>query len=157
MAIISAGAKAPDFELKGAKGEKVSLAAAAGKPAVITFIKSTCPYCRVEAPKLAKVLSKHKDKVALLGIACGQDSERDITEFAKAHGLDMPWGMDPDRRVRQAYGTTIVPTLVFVDKDGKIVNAYEGSTDRLAPAVDQMIASLTGGGPAPDYKEVGSG
>jgi peroxiredoxin len=157
MAIISTGAKAPDFDLKGAQGEKVRLAAAAGKPAVITFLKSTCPYCQAEAPRLAKALSKNRDKVALLGITCGQDTEKDIAQFAKAHGLDLPWGMDPDKRIRQAYGTTIVPTVVFVDKDGKVVKAYEGSTDGLASAVDQMIASLTGAGPVPEYDETGSG
>jgi len=157
MAIISAGAKAPGFDLKGAKGGKVSLAAASGKPAVITFIKSTCPYCQVEAPKLAEVLSKHKDEVTLLGITSGQDTERDITLFANAQGLDFPWGMDPGRKTREAYGATIVPTLIFVDSSGKVVGAYEGSTDGLAAAVDQMIAALAGGGPAPDYDEVGSG
>ncbi len=159
MATISPGAKAPDFDLKGASGEKVGLSARqpAGKPAVITFLKSTCPYCQAEAPRLAEVFSKHKDKVALLGVTCGQDSERDISQFAKQHGLDFPWGMDPNRAVRQAYGATIVPTVVFVDAKGKVAKAYEGSTERLPSAVDQMIGSLTGGGAAPDYDEVGSG
>jgi cytochrome c biogenesis protein CcmG/thiol:disulfide interchange protein DsbE len=157
MAIITAGTKAPDFDLKGAAGDRVSLSAAKGKPAVITFLKSTCAYCDAEAPKLAKVFAKHKDDVALLGIASGRDSERDIAAFTKGHGLDMPWGMDPDRKVRGGYGATIVPTLVFVDAEGKVLKAYEGSTEGLSAAVDQMIASMTGGGAAPDYDEHGSG
>lgn len=158
MSAIKPGAKAPEFKLKGARGEQVSLSGASGEPTVVTFLKSTCPYCQQEAPKLAEAFAKHKgDAIAVLGITSGNDTEKDISDFAKRHHLDFAWGMDPGRRVRDAYGATIVPTLVFVGKDGNVAKVYEGSTDRLADAVDRTIQALVSGGPLPNYAEVGSG
>jgi len=158
MPAIEQGAKAPQFKVKTSSGEEANLGGASGKPAVLAFLKSTCAYCQQEAPKLSQVVAKHKGApVSVVGVTSGNDSEKDISDFAKRSHLDFAWAMDPGRKVREAYGITIVPTLVFLGKDGSVAAVYEGSTERLADAVDRTMFALVSDGPLPDYAEKGSG
>jgi cytochrome c biogenesis protein CcmG/thiol:disulfide interchange protein DsbE len=158
MPLVEPGAKAKDFTLEGIKGEKVTLSGLKGKPSVLTFLKSTCEYCAHEAPRLAEVFKEHEgEEVNLVGVAAGNDDAKAIGSFASKHGVKIPWALDPGRKLRDALGLNIVPTLVFLDKEGNVVCAYEGSTDKLADAVDHTIAHLTKGTPLPKYDLKGSG
>jgi peroxiredoxin len=158
MPLVQPGAKAKDFTLQGTRGEKVPLSALKGKPCVLAFLKSTCAYCAEEAPRLGEVLKDHAgEEVNLVGVAAGNDDAKAIESFASKHGVDIPFTLDPGRKVRDAFGVSIVPTVVFLDKEGNVVCAYEGSTDKFADAVNQTIAHLTMGTPPPKYDQKGSG
>jgi peroxiredoxin len=158
MALVEPGAKAKEFTLESTKGAKVTLSGLKDKPSVLTFLKSTCAYCAQEAPRLAEVFKEHAgEEVNLIGVAAGNDDAKAIESFASKHGVKIPWTLDPGRKVRDAFGVSIVPTLVFLDKDGNVVRAYEGSTDGLASAVDHTIAHLTKEADLPKYDQKGSG
>jgi thiol-disulfide isomerase/thioredoxin len=66
----SAPKMAPDFTVKTLTGETVSYSSLKGKPLVLNFAASWCGPCELEAPVLAKMYEKYKDKANFFGSPC---------------------------------------------------------------------------------------
>jgi peroxiredoxin len=139
---------APDFNVDTLDGKMVSLSDLKGKPLVINFAASWCGPCEVEAPVLAKVHEKYKDRVTFFGIAVNDkpDSQR---AFAQRHGLTFPIGLDPNESVVNSYQKRArvpyygIPTTFFIDADGNIVSFYVGPvTENI---FDQKVSAILKG------------
>lgn len=136
---------APDFSIKTLTGETVSYSSLKGKPLVINFAASWCGPCELEAPVLAKMYEKYKDRANFLGIAV-RDKEEDQRVFAERHGLNFPIGLDPDGKVLYSYqkagkvNMSGIPTTFFVDKDGTIQAFFIGPISE--STFDQRISTI---------------
>ena len=141
----SAPKMAPDFTVKTLTGENVSYSSLKGKPLVINFAASWCGPCELEAPVLAKMYEKYKDKANFFGIAV-RDNEEDQRVFAERHGLQFPIGLDPDSKVLYNYqkagkvNMSGIPTTFFIDKDGIIQAFFIGPISE--STFDQRIATI---------------
>lgn len=141
----SAAKIAPDFSVKTLSGETLSYASFKGKPLVINFAASWCGPCELEAPVLAKMYEKYKDRVEFFGIAI-RDREEDQRAFAERHGLNFPIGLDPDGKVIYSYqkagkvNMSGIPTTFFVDKDGIIQAFFIGPISE--STFDQRISTI---------------
>ncbi len=124
---------APDFNVQTIMGPMVSLVdvKSDGKPIVINFGASWCGPCNQEAPMLAQMYNKYKNKVTFLGMAV-QDSPDAQRTFARKYGLTYTIGLDNDERVLNEYQqagkvyANGVPTTFFISKNGNIVSFYVG-------------------------------
>src|SRR5262245_48752276 len=78
---VGADRRAPDFTLKGMKGESVSLSSLRGKVVVLNFWTKTCGPCLEEMPELSDLtkILKSRDDVVVLAVSTdeGPDSVRD--------------------------------------------------------------------------------
>src|SRR5271165_4714970 len=90
MAALTAGAKAPGFELQSADGKKLALADALKKgPVVAAFFKVSCPTCQFTAPFLERLHETYgSEKFTLWGIS--QDDGRDTREFCQEFEVEFP-------------------------------------------------------------------
>src|SRR5262249_40151296 len=63
--------RAPDFTLKGMKGETVSLSSYRGKVVILNFWTKTCGPCLEEMPELSELtkILKSRDDVAVLAVS----------------------------------------------------------------------------------------
>lgn len=128
---VSSEKKAPDFTVKSISGETFSLSSHKGKPIVLNFAASWCGPCELEAPVLAKVYEKYKDRVVFLGLAV-KDKEEDQKAFAQKHGLTFPIGLDLDGEISYVYikagriPVGAIPTTFFIDKEGLIRSYFIG-------------------------------
>ena len=69
---------APDFTLKDASGEDVSLSDYRGKVVILHFWATWCPYCKRLQPGLDALYKKYQqDGVELLGISFSEDADAD--------------------------------------------------------------------------------
>lgn len=141
----SAPKTAPDFTVKTLTGENVSYSSLKGKPLVLNFAASWCGPCELEAPVLAKMYEKYKDKANFFGIAV-RDNEEDQRAFAESHGLKFPIGLDPDSKVLYSYqkagkvNMSGIPTTFFIDKDGIIQAFFIGPISE--STFDQRISTI---------------
>lgn len=141
----SAPKTAPDFTVKTLSGESVSYSSLKGKPLVLNFAASWCGPCELEAPVLAKMYEKYKDKANFFGIAV-RDNEEDQRAFAESHGLKFPIGLDPDSKVLYSYqkagkvNMSGIPTTFFIDKDGTIQAFFIGPISE--STFDQRISTI---------------
>ena len=122
MAALTAGSKAPDFELKAMDGKRFILRdELAHGPIVLAFFKVSCPTCQYAFPFLERLERAYGHKgVRVIGVS--QNDPRDTANFTKEFGVTFPVLLDDTRtyRVSNAYGLTNVPTIFWIAQDAQI-------------------------------------
>jgi peroxiredoxin len=118
---IAVDAAAPDFKLKDLKGQDVSLGSLKERPVLLVFGTTWCPYCREEIPHIKEIYRQGKEKkLEVLNIYINEP-EAKVATFAAKHELPYPVLLDKDGQVAERYQVRGVPTLVLLDRQGKIV------------------------------------
>lgn len=122
------GYRVPPFSLPSFSNSKlISLADYQGKPVLINLWASWCPPCQAETPDLVKAYAKYGDKVQFIGVnLTSQDSLPDVTAFMAKYGIKYPIAMDTKGTVAQQYQAMSIPTSIFVNRQGIIVDRYVG-------------------------------
>lgn len=127
------GKPAPDFTLQSldpdGPGDRVTLSSLRGKAVILAFWASWCGPCRAEAPSLNRLSKRLADQnVVVVGVNTS-DSKGNALQFAQSAGLSYPLAFDAESEVAGAYGVSSLPTVVIVDKDGKIAAVRSGLSD----------------------------
>lgn len=113
--------------------------AAGGRPVVVNLWASWCGPCRQEMPTLASA-QQREDGVGFIFVNQGE-SERTIRNYLAS--LDLPLRevlLDPGSRLGPAVGTRGLPTTLFYDAQGRLVDAHFGVLN--APALESRLRVL---------------
>lgn len=135
---LTAGQQAPEFSLRNADSELVSLSDYAGKNVIVYFYpKAATPGCTTEACDFRDNLNSLRSAgYSVLGIS--PDEPDAISKFAEDESLNFPLLSDPDNAVAKAYGSygektfgekTFVGTLrstAVINPEGKISHVEYG-------------------------------
>src|SRR5262245_22350361 len=118
------GAPAPDFNLEvisgGPEGNRVHLASLQGKAVVLDFWASWCAPCRQQAPIVEALARDHVgNDLMVVGVNTSDDRDDAVT-FVRSQNLAYTMVFDEGSRVANAYQVRELPTLVVIDKSGKI-------------------------------------
>jgi peroxiredoxin len=122
MAALTAGTKAPEFELKAMDGKRFVLRDELARgPVVLAFFKAGCPTCQYTFPFLERLYRAcgHKN-VTLVGVSQNEPAKTAL--FTKEFGVTFPVLLDGREAypVSNAYGLTNVPTVFWIAQDGEI-------------------------------------
>jgi cytochrome c biogenesis protein CcmG, thiol:disulfide interchange protein DsbE len=138
---------APDFNMEilsgDGVGDRVHLAELRGRVVVLDFWASWCSPCRHSIPILNEVNEKFRDApVSFYGV----NVERELgpRQLAAAHeffGARFPSFQDRTAAVKVSYSVTSLPTIVVVDKQGKIRDVTVGvpSSGRLERTIRGLL------------------
>ena len=121
---LAPGNPAPAFTLADLYGRQVSLESYKGKVLLLDFWASWCPDCRRASPYMRYLYRKYHDKgLEMVGISLDNDRERwysavqtDSLEWVQLSSLQR-W----ECPVAKAYNIHWIPTLILIDKEGRIV------------------------------------
>lgn len=137
------GKDAPDFTLdvvhNGEPGSKLALSAMSGHPVILDFWATWCGPCQVEAPILSRVAERYKDRGLLVVGVDTSDAPGKAGPFAAKKNLAYPIVFD-EAGVADRYGIHNLPTLVVVDKTGKVRAVRTGITDE--SALDALVGDV---------------
>jgi len=129
---VKARPSAPDFSLYDLSGNKVSLKDYRGDVVLLDFWATWCPPCRRSIPELVDINNRYRDRgLVILGISVDdprQANNRYLSAFKEKFGMNYMI-LRSDRKVTMDYFGTenfSIPTLFVVNREGKIVNKYEG-------------------------------
>ncbi len=134
---------APPFTLRTPDGEPVSLSDFAGQPVLINFWATWCPPCRYEMPFLQAAYDKYKDQGFVVLAVDIQETPEVVKPFLQQFGLTFPVVMDRSGAVSSAYRVQAIPTSVFVDRQGVVVDIHRGALtpEVLQGYLDRLITS----------------
>ncbi len=115
------GRTIPDFTLPDLKGQPVNLKRyAAGRPIVISFGTTSCPYCTLQMKAFKEVQQKVGDRVAILEVNVGEPAYR-VAEHAAQIGSSVTTLLDGSGEVYQQFGTNAVPVTVVANSKGRLI------------------------------------
>ena len=122
----NAGAAAADFTLKDMSGKDVSLSSFKGKPVLLNFWATWCPWCRKERAHLNTIYNDYKDK-GLIVISVSTDrSLKKVKNYLKKIPADFIVLSDSNGNVSSSFGVQGLPTSFLINSDGVIENKFVG-------------------------------
>lgn len=115
----------PDIALTALDGSPAGLGDYADRPVVVNMWATWCPPCRREMPVLERAQSAYPD-VSFVLVNQGEDVET-IERFLIEEGLDLSDILrDPHSRTMAETGARALPTTLYFDADGRLVDTHMG-------------------------------
>ena len=112
---------AANFTLLDSENKEFSLSGFKGKPVILFFWTTWCPYCQKELKQLNTMYAELlKNGVELVAINIEEPADK-VQKFVKAYPLLFRVLLDKEAKVAEAYGIVGVPTYIFINKEGRIV------------------------------------
>ncbi len=146
MAALTAGTRAPQFELTARDGAKFSLLDALNRgPVLVVFFKISCPVCQYALPYYERIYKAYGDQnVTIIGVS--QNQKSDTSEFMKRYGITFPALLDDTKTfpASNAYGLTTVPTAFWISEDGEIEISSVGWVKQEFEEIARKVATVAG-------------
>ncbi len=118
---------APSFELKDFDGKSHRVGGPQDTAYLINFWASWCDPCRIEAPDLVELQSRHADKLTIYAVNARSFDKLDAAKaFADEFKFTFPVLLDEQGEVLNLYKVYGFPTTFFVSKDGVIQDIAYG-------------------------------
>lgn len=118
------GSSAPAWTLPSPEGAPVRFPdAASGRPAVVLFWATWCPYCKALMPHLDDIRDEYAESgVRIFAVNIWEDG--DPVAFVREAGFDFVLALDGDE-IAKSYGVIGTPGLFVVDGKGDVtMNRY---------------------------------
>ena len=131
------------FSLNGYDGVNVDLASYAGKPVLVMFFTSYCPYCKFAAPVMQHISETYGPKgLAVLGISTENAPEK-ARDFAQKYKLSFPIVVG-GKPVSVAYKAHGVPNFYLLDSShdvaGKWLGYDDGDEKTFSAAIEKVLS-----------------
>lgn len=123
---IQPGQRAPDFTLTNLEGEEVSLSDYRDKYVLINFWTTWCPNCQAELPYLEDLQTNYPEQVQVLAVNYGEGQPTVKEYLTDLEFSDFMVLLDQNRTVGREYLVRGVPTNVFIDQDGTVIERVVG-------------------------------
>jgi thiol-disulfide isomerase/thioredoxin len=118
---VEKGDTAPTFRATDFDGHAVDFpAVAGGKPAVVVFWATWCPYCKAFMPRLKAIAADYAQQgVKIVAIDAKEDGRGDPQAYVRALGFK-PIAITNGDAIADAYGVKYIPGVLIVDGKGVV-------------------------------------
>lgn len=125
--VVARGEDVPSLAFTTFEGGVAELADYEGQPVVLNFWASWCPACVAEMPDFEVISQRLGDEVVFVGLDT-QDTSRDAANsLVHSTGVTYQLGLDPDGAIYRRFGGVGMPTTVFIDAEGRVVDVISGA------------------------------
>ena len=144
---VSNGA-APPFTLQPISQGSVPTSATSGKILVLDFFATWCSPCIAELPELERIhadLQNRDIEFVLVGTNKGGDTPERVRTFVQRRHVTLPVAFDPEQRTMRAFGLSGFPSLVVIDRAGRVRVTHIGyntSETSFRHDLTQLLQSL---------------
>ena len=129
----------PEFDTLTMEGQRISLPSYVGKPTVINLWATWCPPCRREMPVFQRAQHENRD-VNIVFLNQGEAPAK-IQQFLTGNKLSLRNVLlDPSGEVARSLGHRGLPTTLFFDAAGRLVDVRVGELSY--PTLSQRIDAL---------------
>jgi len=139
------GQLAPDFDLPAinfAAGDFLSLGDLSGKPVLLSFWTTWCPYCQAQTPILVEAYTRYNELVQFVGINVREQQDQ-VQSYVNTNLMPYPVLLDVSGQIADTYGVSGFPTTYFLDAAGKVVARQIGQLkpDQVDQYMEQLLAA----------------
>ena len=135
---------AADFTVTDDAGNEVALSSFYGKPLVVNFWATWCPYCVQELPSFEKAAADYPDVTFILVDMSDEVGETpaDAKAYLDYLGITVPGYYDTAYSAAYAYRITSIPLTLFIDRHGDLYKEHLGMINEAAlrSAIDGLTA-----------------
>ena len=108
---------APSFQSVMIDGKTVNLEDYSGRPLLIHFWASWCPFCKFEESSITEI----QDDWSVLSVAYQSGNKDEVVKHMQERGIESwPTIIDADSRLAELFGVKGVPTSYIIDGNGNI-------------------------------------
>ncbi|WP_283171261.1 TlpA family protein disulfide reductase [Curtanaerobium respiraculi] len=134
---------APSSTVYAADGTQTTLKNIAdGKPMVVNFWATWCPYCLDEMDDLQKLYEEYGGKVqfAIVNVADKNGEAESGAAYISEHGYTFPVYYDTDHNGLADYQVSGLPTTAIIGADGSMISYTPGrlTMSKMASALDAL-------------------
>ncbi len=136
-----AGTALPAHAFRDPSGRMMTFSDFAGKPMLVNLWATWCAPCVAEMPTL-DALAERLGPKGLAVLTISQDTQGDaaVAPFFKKHALPhLTAYTDAENKLGFAYETTMLPTTILYDRQGKETVRVIGSMDWNGPEARKLI------------------
>ncbi len=139
---------------KDGKTKNISLSAYLSKynAVILNFWYASCNPCLSEFPYMNDAYLNYQDKIAVIAINSGAETESEVADFVATAGYSFDFVNDSDifSTYNTAFNVKAYPTTVVIDRYGTIAHIESGSIPSLS-AWENMFDYYTADTYVPDY------
>ncbi len=127
----------------GAPGaERVSLHGLRGRVVVLDFWATWCGPCRAMTPTLQRLHQRYATRgLSVVGVNVDEDGPGIVPRFRQRYGVEYPMLYDLGMTASARYQIRSLPTLLVIDRDGRIRHRHSGveSEADLAALIEGLL------------------
>ncbi len=129
--MLKVGSAAPDFRLDTLDGRSLGPAQYRGQKVVLVdFWATWCGPCRIQRQILEPLYDEFRGRgVEFLAVSVGEDGKT-VHDFLAANPFAYPVLIDPDDKLGSQLEIDGLPTLMVVDRQGRIAYVHVGIVDQ---------------------------
>lgn len=116
---VTADYQGVDWSLRNQKGETVQLSQYQGRPVMLVFWATWCPYCKKLLPGIETLNQKYESKgLKIIAVNIKEDWKPKL--YWKNHEYSFDTVLNGDE-VAKDYGVSGTPSVVFIEPSGKVL------------------------------------
>ena len=116
------GAMMPEYAAMWLDGSKFVLAEKKGQVVLVNAWATWCGPCRIEIPHLQSLHNQYAARnFAVIGVSVDDGGVEPVREFVAEQKMTYPVAIDAEAKLLDVLRTTMLPTSVLLDRNGKIV------------------------------------
>ncbi len=135
----------PNIQLKRLNGERVMMESYYKKgPVLIDFWATWCAPCKKEMIYLDQFEKTYGDS-GLYILAISQDSQKSMSKvrsYIKSKQFSFEVFVDPNQQLAKKLNAKLLPTILLVDKNGKIIWRHQGYMQGDEQLIEEQIKNV---------------
>jgi thiol-disulfide isomerase/thioredoxin len=116
------GAIMPEYSAMFLDGTKFEVESRRGKVVLLNLWATWCGPCREEIPELQEIHNRYAPKnFEVIGVSVDESGIESVREFVRDHEMTYPVVLDAESKLANLFQTSMIPTSVVLDRNGRIV------------------------------------
>jgi thiol-disulfide isomerase/thioredoxin len=135
----------PAYTAKYLDGKPLNLTSEKGNVIFLNVWATWCGPCRFETPELQALQNQYAaNGLKVIGVSVDEGETEAVKTFVAEQKITYPIALDPEGRIANLLQTTVLPTSLLLDRNGKIVwrqiGAIMPNDTKLKAAVEKAVA-----------------
>jgi thiol-disulfide isomerase/thioredoxin len=135
----------PAYSAKYLDGKPLTMAGEKGSVVLLNVWATWCGPCRFETPELQTLQTQYAPNgLKVIGVSVDEGDTEAVKTFVAEQKITYAIALDPEQRIANLVQTTVLPTSLLIDRNGKIVwrqiGAIMPNDAKLKAAVEKAVS-----------------